>query len=363
VAHKKIFIDFFTFRPRKGQRSWLDFHNIVSVTALPFFVMITFSGLVFYPSLYMPTAVQARYGDDYDQLEADLYPVANAPTRTGVAAPMLPLRHFLSQTRRYWGEGAAGGIMVRLPGDAAATVEIGHSGMGTVLRNADERLYFDAVSGELIRQDTARRSAPRAITSGLYGLHEGIFAGGALRWLYFASGLLGCAMIATGLILWTVKRRGRQSKAGAIGLGFRLVESLNIGTIAGLPIGVAAYFWANRLLPVGMAERAAWEMHSLFIVWGLMLLWASTRPPGKAWAEELSIAATAFGSLPLLNAITTDRHLGVTIPAGDWALAAFDLTALVVGVLFGVAAAKVHQKWTARVGAKHRGRCIAEVRS
>jgi hypothetical protein len=276
---------------------------------------------------------------------------------------MLPLRHFLSQTRRYWGEGAAGGIMVRLPGDAAATVEIGHSGMGTVLRNADERLYFDAVSGELIRQDTARRSAPRAITSGLYGLHEGIFAGGALRWLYFASGLLGCAMIATGLILWTVKRRGRQSKAGAIGLGFRLVESLNIGTIAGLPIGVAAYFWANRLLPVGMAERAAWEMHSLFIVWGLMLLWASTRPPGKAWAEELSIAATAFGSLPLLNAITTDRHLGVTIPAGDWALAAFDLTALVVGVLFGVAAAKVHQKWTARVGAKHRGRCIAEVRS
>lgn len=36
VTHKKIFKDFFTFRPAKGQRSWLDAHNLISVTALPF---------------------------------------------------------------------------------------------------------------------------------------------------------------------------------------------------------------------------------------------------------------------------------------------------------------------------------------
>src|SRR5690606_16622491 len=36
ITHKKIFIDFFTFRWGKGQRSWLDAHNAFSVLGLPF---------------------------------------------------------------------------------------------------------------------------------------------------------------------------------------------------------------------------------------------------------------------------------------------------------------------------------------
>ncbi|ENU17381.1 iron-regulated membrane protein [Acinetobacter lwoffii] len=42
ITHKKIFKDFFTFRPGKGQRSWLDAHNATAVFALPFHIMITF---------------------------------------------------------------------------------------------------------------------------------------------------------------------------------------------------------------------------------------------------------------------------------------------------------------------------------
>ena len=44
ITHKKIFKDFFTFRAGKGQRSWLDAHNATAVLALPFHIMITFSG-------------------------------------------------------------------------------------------------------------------------------------------------------------------------------------------------------------------------------------------------------------------------------------------------------------------------------
>jgi len=46
ITHKKIFSDFFTFRPKKGQRSWLDAHNATAVLALPFHIIITFSGLI-----------------------------------------------------------------------------------------------------------------------------------------------------------------------------------------------------------------------------------------------------------------------------------------------------------------------------
>lgn len=54
IIHKKIFADFFTFRPGKGQRSWLDTHNVFSVMTLPFQIMITFSGLLFYVATVMP---------------------------------------------------------------------------------------------------------------------------------------------------------------------------------------------------------------------------------------------------------------------------------------------------------------------
>jgi uncharacterized iron-regulated membrane protein len=41
IVHKKIFADFFTFRPDKTPaRSWLDAHNVSSVMTLPFALMI-----------------------------------------------------------------------------------------------------------------------------------------------------------------------------------------------------------------------------------------------------------------------------------------------------------------------------------
>jgi len=54
ITHKKIFSDFFTFRPKKGQRSWLDAHNATAVLALPFHLIITFSGLILIANTLTP---------------------------------------------------------------------------------------------------------------------------------------------------------------------------------------------------------------------------------------------------------------------------------------------------------------------
>ncbi|HCP78316.1 MAG TPA: peptidase, partial [Pusillimonas sp.] len=178
----------------------------------------------------------------------------------------------------------------------------------------------------------------------LLALHEGRFAEPWLRWLYFFAGLLGAGMIGTGLVMWTVKRRKSHDATGGH-FGLRLVEALNVATIAGLPVGVAAYFWANRLLPVEMAERASWEANFLFLIWGEALLYAFFRDIRRAWVELLWLACAAFTLLPVVNALTTDKHLGVTLPAGDWTLAGFDLTMLGLGLIFGYMAVKVKRVW------------------
>jgi hypothetical protein len=141
------------------------------------------------------------------------------------------------------------------------------------------------------------------------------------------------------LILWTTCRRARHEQAaaetGQPAFGFRLVETLNIATIADLPVGIAAYFWANRLLPFTMNHRAEWKVHTLFFIWGWLAYYALLRPARRAWTELFALAAAAFALLPVLNALTTDKHLAAAITHGDWTLAAVDLTFLAFGAGFG----------------------------
>jgi uncharacterized iron-regulated membrane protein len=334
VVHRRIFADFFTFRPSKGQRSWLDVHNILSVLALPFHIMITWSGLVFFAYLYMAPLIWVNYGND-DKAQQTFFDEAfgreDRLARSGTPAPLTPFGPVLQQAEHRLGMTPIQGINIYNPGDANARIVIS-SNTQTPSRGRIE-LAFNGVTGDLLRV-TDSHSAPVATWQTLLGLHEGLFAGPVLRWLYFLSGLMGTAMIGAGLLLWTTKRRAKIGDT----FGFRLVECLNIGTIAGLPVAIAAYFWANRLIPAGFEARAAWEAHVMFMTWALLLLHPVFRPTARAWIEQLWLAAAAFGLLPLLNALTTERHLGVTLPRSDWELAGFDLVMLAFGVAFAVVA-------------------------
>lgn len=337
ITHKRIFKDFFTFRPAKGQRSWLDAHNVVSVIALPFHLMITYSGLVFYMFTYMPLIVASAYGAGEERQQAfyDLvYPDLPDVEKVGVAGPRVSLHDVVAAAQRHWGGADILSVSVREPDDRNAQVVVSRRRSNP--QSGADQLVFGWRDGTLLRTEGPVRFAPRQANDVLIGLHEGLFAGPLLRWLYFLAGLTGTVMIATGLVLWARKRAERRSDESARGL--RLVQRLNVGTIAGLPLGIAAFFWANRLLPVDLADRAAWEVHVLFTVWAVALAYGFIRPVGEAWVKLCAVNVMAFVALPLLNALTTQRHLGVTLPhafaTGDWALAAFDLSMIALGLMF-----------------------------
>ncbi len=345
IVHRKLFTDFFTFRQRKGQRSWLDAHNVLAVMALPFHVMITYSGLIFFAYIYMAPVITATYGFGensqrlyFDELEGWPAP----PKRANTPAPLTPLTSLLAEAEAQWGNGRVRSLEILYPGDSRAQVTISQAPSGPLRRI--ETMVFNGVSGALIEVQSGIPSTPKAIRGVLLGLHEGLFAGPVLRWLYFLSGLTGTAMIGAGLVLWTVKRRERLKRAGEPSFGLMLVERLNIGTIVGLLIAIMAYFWANRLIPVGFDGRVAWEAHAMFIVWAGMLLHPIFRPVQRAWIEQLWIAAAAYALLPALNFLTTNRHLGVTLPQGDWVLAGFDLIMLAFGAAFGCVAWALSRK-------------------
>ncbi|MBR0663287.1 PepSY domain-containing protein [Roseomonas hellenica] len=334
VTHRRIFADFFTFRPRKGQRSWLDGHAILAVLALPYHLMITYTGLVTLMILTMPWAIMTNFDGQRQAFNAAVFGIEQPGPRSGQAAPLTPIMPLLDEASRRWQGGQVGRITVSNPGDANATILLAQRDSER-LSVSRRTVIFDGTTGAF--QSAREPDAPADETRGvMYGLHIGRFGDGAVRALLFLCGLMGTAMVATGTILWAVKQR---QKAGALSRpGARLVEILNVGTIAGLPIAVAVFFLANRLLPVDLPQRAEWEVRCFFIAWGIAALHPLLRRHRRAWQEQLWTGAVLFLAVPLVNAATTHSHLGATLRAGNWVLAGVDLMLLVFGVLLGATA-------------------------
>ncbi|HSX69617.1 MAG TPA: PepSY-associated TM helix domain-containing protein, partial [Pseudomonas sp.] len=250
---------------------------------------------------------------------------------------------------RQWPQGVAS-VQVVAPGTRQAVIELRERGGDSLLeRGNGERLRFDGVTGAPLSSPPAAEVNAASATYNVFtGLHLIRFAGPPLRWFFFLSGLLGTAMIATGLVLWVVKRLPERQKLGRTPLGHRLVEVLNIGTVAGLPLAIAAYFWANRLLPVDLAQRADWEIRGFFLAWLLCLLHPLLRTHRQAWVEQLLLAAVLFAGLPLFNLGLSHSGLITTLPDANWLLAGMDLVLLASAALLGYAAWKVRHHQPAR---------------
>jgi uncharacterized iron-regulated membrane protein len=343
VTHKRIFKDFFTFRPGKGQRSWLDAHNVTAVLALPYHLMITYTGLVTLMFMYLPSGVQSVYQDRTATFYKELNGGPGDVKPAGVPATLMPIGALVEQASGIWHGAAVGRVVVNLPGDANATVTLTQQ-EGHGISYDLPTMTFNGVTGALL-SDPSKTSGSAVQTRGvMYGLHVGRFADPLVRALFFLSGLAGCAMVATGVIMWAVKERPKHAKMlgpGRVGFSLRLVDALNLGSIAGLLIAMPVFFWANRLLPVAMPQRPEAEILWFFTAWGIAALAAFAMPNRPMWKFQLALGGILFALLPVLNAATGGAGLLTSLGQGIWPIAGFDLVSLALGVMLLYAAAKL----------------------
>lgn len=353
ITHKKIFTDFFTFRWGKGQRSWLDAHNALSVFGLPFHFMITYTGLVTLMAMLMPWGERVAFQTPVErqQYASELSAFTQPGKPSEQAVPLASVESMVRQAQDRWGRDNVGRVTASLAGDAAARVVVTRSEAGRVSMSP-QSMEFEGATGKLlsIRESVGAAAETRGV---LYGLHLGRFSDTVMRWLYFLVSLTGTAMVGTGLVMWTVKRRHKLPDPARPHIGFRIVERLNVSTIAGLSIAMTAFLWANRLLPLSLAARADVEIQVFFMVWALTLAHAMIRRPKAAWVEQLWIASAMLALLPFLNAATTSRTLWHSLTDGDWVFVSVDLMCWALAALHAVLALRTarHQP-TARAARK-----------
>lgn len=401
ITHKKIFKDFFTFRSGKGQRSWLDAHNATAVFALPFHIMITFSGLLLLLFTIMPWGIERIYDNRGQFLQEQnralveekkseqannqnerSEPSGNperaakseSPTQGGiqqargnhvdqqnriegrgerkkrddkpaVAARLTNLSPIVMAVQKEWKTNPISTISIIAPNTDQAKIELrALHGESVAYRNVYASKQFDGVSGKDLTDESAKLKNP-SVPMGIYNvvttLHEARGVDLALRWLLFISGIVGTLMVATGLILWCVKRAPQQQKQGYKSFGYRTVEVTNIAAIIGLPIACAAFFYANRFIPASMELRSNWEIRSFFIVWLITFIYPMFCTHRQAWLELLAVASALYALLPIVNFMTGGQPLWNTVVHGQWMIASFDIAMWLLAILFAYSFYKV----------------------
>ncbi|QJR80784.1 PepSY domain-containing protein [Alteromonas pelagimontana] len=325
IMHRKIFSDFFMFRPKKKLLSWIDGHVISAVLALPFHIMITFSGLILLANAFLPWhADENRRQQNRGERPAQEH-VAPVQKDFSIAAP---LEEMMLSASSQWGVPVTS-ISVVSPGTQKAVYTLSGANRTELSagRGGNTSIEFD-YAGNQVRQKPAAKaqSTPQAIYNFLDMLHQARFADVITRWLLFIAGVLGTLMVATGSVLWAVKRAKQQLGQA----GFEFVRGLNVASIAGVTCATGVYFWANRLIPSTLAERSDWEINSFFISWAVCIVAGFIKRDRLGWIIQLSAAAVLFTLLPFLDTVTSPVSVLQALIDGDWLRIGVDGMSLIV---------------------------------
>ncbi|MEM9170389.1 MAG: PepSY-associated TM helix domain-containing protein [Pseudomonadota bacterium] len=343
--HRKIFQDFFTFRPKKAaRRSTLDLHNMTAIVALPFHILFPLSGVLIFALTYFPNAMVVGYGGERAGLSEDRFGFHQPAVVGEPGALPDSLDAFVSRAETVWTErsGAAAradGVRIMNAGDASSTVMVQHAYPASAVARLQGNMTFETASGE-IKTDFVPLPISNA-SSWIEGAHFIRFDSWAVRWLFFFGGLAGSAMIATGMLFWM---RARIRK-GMEPLTVRVVRALTIGTTTGIMASSAVFLIANRVLAADAAAfgvgRADLEAAAFFVVWIASFIHAGLRDK-RAWADQCWAMAAFCGLAVALNWATTGGHLIETVRLDQRAVAGVDLTLLAAAACAVWAARKLN---------------------
>ena len=386
VIHKKIFRNFFTFRrdAKVAQTRWLDAHNVLGVLAWPFLFMIVLSGLAFYCYLYIPTGMRmaARYpapprvavpgggpGMIWGRVITDaIGRVPGGLPEQGNPAPTVSIAGLFAQAQERMG--TLSGFTVSNPNRDNAIVRVtGARARPDVITFTSDSMTFDGVTGRIISPPGNSVEAVQRLANIFAGIHFAFYGGTAMRLLYFLCGAAGTIMVATGLVMFTTKRRAMVHSPTA-GRFYAFVDRMNVASVGGSLFACASYFWALRLLPQSLSDpsggsfdvyssiravpleqatRTDFELYVFWLAWGVAAVHALMRAPHKAWTEQFAATAALCIGLPAIGYLVPNCDIGSMIAAGDWKMVGVDLGGMSIGLTLALVAWKASGR---RVGVR-----------
>ncbi len=304
---KKLIKYFFQYRLKRHRDTYLDGHNLIGVTSLPYTVMYALTGVMFNLSILY----QASFG--LFVFEGDIDKLAKT---SGFIAPT---NFSLSGEAMDWNtiDLAIEHANKQLPNSKVYVAKIwgfGDNNAQMQLRLVDaysvtERLTIDYPLNNYLNHNTVH-----VLDNPLQGtyhilkqLHYGNFGGVTLQFIYFFLGLACCYLILSGNLIWLEKRaNNRKQRQRNLQFVQAMTLSLSIGTL----ISVALSFIGSRFLPETFARTDALPyLFSAGLVFSFMhaCLINNSR---RVMSQQACIAGLLFAICPVYDFI----HIIITEP-------------------------------------------------
>ena len=298
----------FALRPEGGRRrAWLDLHNLLGLTALPFHLVIAITTAVFVFYAPLEQAMRALSpAADTDVAEAagqgELLPPATLLARAQAFAPALQAERMVFDAL----DDRAEALVVVLGGTATG----------------GRRLYVALNPyGGALRYRNSGGSFYHAASDAFAALHFGNYGGYLLRWLYFVLALAGAVLFYTGNLLWLGKRaRGERRDV-------RLLAALTVGTSCGAICGMATMLLTARFQPLLPLTAETLAHASYYLPFLAANAYALRRGAG-ATAVLLCISIVLLCAIPA----TTGLAAAGWLPFAPRLLLPVDATALLLAL-------------------------------
>lgn len=324
--------DILAMRWQQGSKTrWLDLHNLLGLTSLPFHLMFAWSGAILTIGfvLLAPFQFMVFDGKLLDKLEPD-FEILPHVEPAGEVRPLVPLDQLYAKAQQVLPALQIESAYYHDAGDINGNVTFyGNYQQANATKTLTQTaaVVLSSADGRTLAQLTPEQFRPgTTFLRGLQTLHYGNFAGDTGKWLYFILGIAGSVLFYSGNWLWL-----RRQLAEGVNWQLRLMNALTNGVCLGTVFGVSLLFSLAPLLP-------AHFNHPLFCICLMIAaLWALGRPARQSRTELLLICALSTLMIPLL------QWIGVVAASTSITGFALSLIALVFSVLFAIGAQLSHQ--------------------
>lgn len=297
--------DFFALRVGKNlKRMWLDAHNVVGITALPFHIAmaITATALSFSNPLWSMQESVIFGGKQEILNELDNEPF-KAPEPVGEAGAMMPPSQLLQKLKAQVPDFEPRFMIFKNFGDKAASVRVPGAERGYVGDSHLGGVMLSAVTGELLKDRTrpSRQDPDRRASETFYGLHAGQYGGATIAWAYFFLGFSGAWLFYSGNLLWIETRRKKAREGGWARqpLSTRLLGSATVGVCLGCVASLSLTIVAAKWLHGRVADLNHWHEYIYYAAFLASVAWAFAWGAARSAVHLLWLSAAATMAIPL----------------------------------------------------------------
>jgi uncharacterized iron-regulated membrane protein len=312
---KKLVSHFYQHRTHKRKDNYLDSHNLIGVSTLPYTIMYALTGVM------LNIAILFQGGFGLTAYHGEMEKMAGAfgftiPQQILPKEQPIDVAHVDKVTEdiaRRFPSYDINSFQIDRFGDISSYANIELSGPHALAQRVI--LTYQLVPFEIVNEVKTEDSAAGTTIEGLTSLHFGHFGGITITFVYFILGLGCCYLILTGNLIWLEKRASNRNQNQR---GFAFAKALTLTLSVGTLSAVAASFVATRFVPAEFA-RTDFLMATFYVAYFTAFVHAwGLKTTRQTMVQQLRFAALLFAACPIYDAILllfvmphVDSHLSV----------------------------------------------------